>query len=216
MLNKFNNYDFRKKISCFCISIILVVIIILFCVIFFSYCEYLKEGKFYMYKQHNLKIDDGFCITWWQNGSIRSIGKKLNGKYNGIWLFFDWNENITVIGNYKNGRKRGRWIFYDVQGKILTKGIYVEPKKTEKTESYQGLPSPPISLNELSGKKRIAAFFWGGGNIREIDLIHYNKQYNSIEEDITRKLLSFSPQGELSMVLLYKNKKLVKTIDYSK
>ena len=51
-------------------------------------------------------------------------GKYKNGKKEGQWFFYKYNEQLSKRGYYKNGWKHGPWIeFYDTR-QLLTKGEY--------------------------------------------------------------------------------------------
>jgi uncharacterized protein len=95
---------------------------------------------------------DGAFQEWYGNRILKVDGHYKNGNFDGIWLYYDLNENVTGEGifaegsgvqkaywengnirnitHYKNNVKEGEEVFYDQNGKIL------------KTISYHnGLPS---------------------------------------------------------------------------
>ena len=54
---------------------------------------------------------------------VISKGNLLNGKRDGLWIFYDKSGNIINEGNFQDGERFGKWVFYD-NGKISQEGFY--------------------------------------------------------------------------------------------
>ena len=55
-------------------------------------------------------------------------GKIKNGKKDGLWIYYDYNEQLLGKGTYKHGTKEGPWVVYYNTGQLRGKGTYKNGK----------------------------------------------------------------------------------------
>ena len=69
----------------------------------------LKDGK-----RH------GEWKSWYENGSLWSIGHFSYGLRHGKGIVYHPNGQKFIEGNYINGERAGKWIFWDENGRSIT------------------------------------------------------------------------------------------------
>lgn len=91
-----------------------------------GYFEYGKRvGDWFFYKDGVLATkeiyEDGKIVQaegYFPNGNISFKGGYVNGKLNGIWIYWNEDNRIILKGPFKNGKRNGEWIRYFVEGEM--------------------------------------------------------------------------------------------------
>lgn len=83
----------------------------------------------------------GFYKRYYNDGSLREVGLKENGKWEGkITSYFDGEGNstgvVSRISNYQNGKQHGEQLSYFSNGKPMYRKNYDNGKQVGKTVNY--------------------------------------------------------------------------------
>ncbi len=75
-------------------------------------------------------IQYNFNSTEWNysNGQTKVLGEKINGKDEGIWIWFHPNGKKQMEGTFSNGKRSGKWIVWDINGNKVSESVYIEDK----------------------------------------------------------------------------------------
>jgi len=74
---------------------------------------------------------------FYESGNIESDGNYLNGKKDGLWTFYNDDNDYWSQGNFLEGKKVGLWKFYyDIDSTLEQKGRYLNGKKDGIWESF--------------------------------------------------------------------------------
>jgi len=85
----------------------------------FYYTGTLKSRMFYSKGKK-----EGIELMYHKNGNLLSKSTYRDGQINGVWLLYDKKNRLQFEGHYSNGLKNGIFIDYDSLGIIIKKQIY--------------------------------------------------------------------------------------------
>lgn len=70
---------------------------------------------------------NGLQKNYFDNGVLMSEGNLKNGLPDGVWKFFTPDGRLTIVGKYINGKKEGRWLYGDLGDKKYIGEICLNP-----------------------------------------------------------------------------------------
>lgn len=92
----------------------------------------MEAKEFYLKEETKRNISDDEIIThYYDNGLIKSCGKCVESKKEGLWKFFREDGSLLETGEFTNSQKDGLWITYDVDGEITSQIMYIEGNKVQ-------------------------------------------------------------------------------------
>ncbi len=162
---------------------------------------YYPNGQLFQEGTYYQGAPEGEWIWYYPNENIRCRENFLYGEHDGSYVEYDSLGTVIVEGDYLQGKKEGRW--RELVGDFTRVGDYVYGQKEGlwqyfyadgelyfKGDYFQGSPD---------GTHR---YYHPNGKVKEIR--HYNNGRR------IKNWVRFTPQGDLLLVLTFKNNKVVK------
>jgi antitoxin component YwqK of YwqJK toxin-antitoxin module len=120
----------------------------------------------------------------YQNGVLRSKGALINGKKNGLWIFFNEDGSVSSEYLYFNDSLYGNHVaYFEVGGDTLVSGNYVNGLEDGEWKSFYG--------NNLIARK---AYYKRG---KKVGIWEYYKEDGRLYKKV-------SYDSEMEKVLFYK------------
>lgn len=94
-----------------------------------SHSDYYAIRQFVVFEDTKDSIDrsNGLQKNYYDNGMQMSEGNLKNGVPDGVWKFFTPDGRLTIVGKYINGKKEGRWLYGDLGDKKYIGEICLDP-----------------------------------------------------------------------------------------
>lgn len=93
------------------------------------------------------------ALNYYDNGTLMSRGRLVNGLPDGLWQFYNQQGGLTRTGIYKNGRKIGRWLEGDLTTKAYLGDICLDESN----------PDLDVIISQLERGKKIAVTIYRNG-----------------------------------------------------
>ena len=75
----------------------------------------------------------GNCIKYHDQGLLRYKGQLVEGKYEGVWNYYNLSGDLSLKANFNNNEREGTWIYFDENGNIAKTEEYIEGRLIETT-----------------------------------------------------------------------------------
>ena len=82
-----------------------------------------RDGMYF--EKYSDKPLRGKVYTMFGNKKV-IMGKLVNGKFNGKWIYWYENGQIKREGRYRNGLMNGEWTYYHENGQIREQGRFID------------------------------------------------------------------------------------------
>lgn len=94
-----------------------------------AHSDYYAIRQFIVFEDQKDSIDrsNGLQRNYFDNGVLMSEGNLENGLPEGVWKFFTPDGRMTIVGKYVNGKKEGRWLYGDLGDKKYIGEICLNP-----------------------------------------------------------------------------------------
>ncbi|WP_294613474.1 toxin-antitoxin system YwqK family antitoxin [uncultured Gilliamella sp.] len=189
------------------------------------------QPKFYQDK--NI---DGPCLHYFANGQLSRQHTYLNGHYEGDYIDYFQNGQISEKSTYRNGKKVGvseqfyktgkpySFTHYDDEGRLHGEYASFDKNGFKETNYIYEHGKTKERNNWKNGIKTEESFFYIDDNKQEFDGVHrvwydngqlkYIENYNKgIKEGLFQ---NWYPNGKLELEEVYKNNKLISSIQWNK
>jgi len=126
--------------------------------------EYYPSGEIKIEKQViKDTTSDGYIKAFYQNGRLKMRGENKNGKWDGLFTFYDLSGKITEEANYINNQKNGVVKIYYANGHIESNLSYTDDRKNGKSIFYDTLDrEKEIDFYEKGALLRATSFYPDG------------------------------------------------------
>jgi antitoxin component YwqK of YwqJK toxin-antitoxin module len=112
-------------------------------------------------KDSSQHLINGFVKNYYTNGVKQSEGINKNGLPTGIWKYYNDNGSLREIGRYINGKKHGRWLSGDLSKFAYLGDVCLDIKNPEQ-EELQKILENRLRINETyfeNGKVTLRNYF---------------------------------------------------------
>lgn len=156
---------------------------------------YYEKGSLWTIGNYSNGKEEGLWKSYHQNGELFSIGNYSNGEDDGEWKFYHENGNLKGIGYYSYGKVDGEWKYYHENGELDQIGNYSKGEFVGEWKHYY--PSGKLYViqkfeNDDTYSERI---YHENGNLQ------YNRQFKNGKE--TGILKTYNINGELESEVDY-------------
>ena len=97
---------------------------------------------------------EGLWVYYYDNGNLLKRGFYKNGVLHGLWEDFNENGTILNVGNYVNGKWDGLWKRFYRNGQLQEKGMYIKDKKDGVWEHYYKDGTPMKTVTWKNGVRQ--------------------------------------------------------------
>jgi len=100
---------------------------------------YNADGNLIHLKNYNKGELDGWQISFYYTGTLKSRMYFLKGKKEGVELMYHKNGNLLSESTYKDGQIDGIWLLYDKKNRLQFEGHYSKGLKNGAFIDYDSL-----------------------------------------------------------------------------
>jgi antitoxin component YwqK of YwqJK toxin-antitoxin module len=156
-------------------------------------CDY----KIYYYK-NGQKLSEGCLVagkpegcwkTYYENGNLKSIGKRLQTLLDSVWTFYSKNGYKYQSISYKNGMRNGYFIQYDSLERIIKRDSFQNDVLNGASVMFHQNLKYKTRVVYKNGKREGPELEWNEDSILQRiswytnDVLQYNDRFNAFDAD---------------------------------